>query len=101
VQEKISLTLQVNGANAQISGLSSAGLVLYRETSTTPRGLNFLLEPGNAITEYRMRRVRQIQDCHLGELLAPGKTDHLKLAATLAQGATADFMYYKVVKAVG
>jgi len=62
VQEKISITLQVNGANAQISGLSSAGLVLDRETSATPRGLNFLLEPGNAITEYRMRRVRQIQD---------------------------------------
>lgn len=62
MQEKISITLQVNGANAQISSLSSAGLVLAGETSATPRGLSFLLEPGNAITEYRMRRVRQIQD---------------------------------------
>ncbi|HEX7288969.1 MAG TPA: hypothetical protein VF532_22480 [Candidatus Angelobacter sp.] len=35
---------------------------------------------------------------HFGELLDPGKTDHLKLAATLAKGATADFTYYKVVK---
>jgi hypothetical protein len=52
VQEKTSITLQVNGANVQISGLASP------------------------------------QKFHL-----PGKTDHLKLAATLAQGATADFMY--------
>ena len=35
---------------------------------------------------------------HFGELLTPGKTDHLKLAEKLATGATEDFMYYKVVK---
>jgi hypothetical protein len=36
---------------------------------------------------------------HFGELLAPGKTDHLKLAQTLAKGNTAPFLYYKVTKA--
>lgn len=35
---------------------------------------------------------------HFGELLDPGQTDHLRLADKLATGATADFLYYRVVK---
>lgn len=33
---------------------------------------------------------------HMGELLTPGKTDHLALATKLAQGPTAQFLYYRV-----
>jgi len=73
--------------------------VLDREIGATPHRLNFLLEPGNAVAEYRMRRVRQIQEWPPQKFHLPGKTDHLKLAATLVQGATADFMYYKIEKA--
>lgn len=36
---------------------------------------------------------------HLGEVLAPGKTDHMKLRKKLAKGPTKDFLYYRVVKA--
>lgn len=62
MQEKIRITLQVNGAAAQVNDFSEAGLVLAGETSATPRGLSLLFQPGNTITEYRMRRVRQIHD---------------------------------------
>jgi hypothetical protein len=33
---------------------------------------------------------------HFGEILAPGKTDHLALAKKLAKGPTSEFMYYDV-----
>ncbi|MBM3747636.1 MAG: hypothetical protein FJW34_17760 [Acidobacteria bacterium] len=35
---------------------------------------------------------------HLGELLDPGRTDHLALHRALNQGATEDFLYYDVVR---
>ena len=35
---------------------------------------------------------------HLGELLTPGKTDHLALASKLSSGPTAEFLYYRVVQ---
>jgi hypothetical protein len=61
VQEKIRITMQVDGAGLQIGQLSDAGLIVSGETSATPRGLSLILEAGNAITEFRMRRVRQVQ----------------------------------------
>jgi hypothetical protein len=36
---------------------------------------------------------------HFGEILDPGQTDHLKLAEKFSKGTTADFLYYKVVRA--
>jgi hypothetical protein len=33
---------------------------------------------------------------HVGELLNPGKTDHLALADELRRGPTGDFSYYRV-----
>ena len=62
MQEKIRIRMQVDGVGLQIGQLSGAGLVVSGETSATPRGLSLILEPGNPITEFRMRRVRQIQD---------------------------------------
>ena len=35
---------------------------------------------------------------HFGEILNPGRTDHLKLAGKLAKGSTKDFRYYEVVE---
>ena len=35
---------------------------------------------------------------HIGELLNPGKTDHLALAEKLSRGPSGDFSYYKVIK---
>jgi hypothetical protein len=35
---------------------------------------------------------------HVGELLDPRKTNHLKMRKTLAQGKTEDFVYYDVIK---
>jgi len=35
---------------------------------------------------------------HLGELLDPGRTDHLALHRALNKGATEDFLYYDVVR---
>jgi hypothetical protein len=62
VQEKIRIALQVNGTEAEVDDFTADGLVLAGETSATPRGLSLLFQPGNSITEYRMRRVRQIHD---------------------------------------
>ena len=36
---------------------------------------------------------------HVGDVLDPRKTNHLKLRKTLTAGATSDFLYYNVVKA--
>jgi len=36
---------------------------------------------------------------HMGELIDPGKTDHLALWKKLKKGKAADFLYYKVVTA--
>jgi hypothetical protein len=35
---------------------------------------------------------------HIGELLNPGKTDHLALAEKLSRGPAGDFSYYKVIR---
>ena len=36
---------------------------------------------------------------HLGELVDPGRTDHLALRKKLADGRARDFLYYKVQRA--
>ena len=38
---------------------------------------------------------------HAGELLDPGRTDHLALYKKLDRGETADFLYYDIVEAAG
>jgi hypothetical protein len=62
MNESIRIRLQVDGAAASIDSLSPEGVVLGGESSASPRGLAVSLRPGNQITEFRLRRVRMIQD---------------------------------------
>lgn len=62
MNETVRIRLQVDGAAARIEQFSKAGVVMNGETSASPRGLAISLQPGNSITEFRLRRVRMIQD---------------------------------------
>lgn len=66
MNETVRIRLQVAGSLLPIDRLSSDGIVLNGEASASPRGLAISLQPGNAITEFRLRRVRMIQDWEPG-----------------------------------
>lgn len=67
MNESLQLQLLLDGKNIPITAFSSDGITLASETSATPRGIGIALEPGNAISEFRVRRIRQIQDWQPGE----------------------------------
>jgi hypothetical protein len=62
MNESIRIRLQVDGSATSIDSFLPDGVVLSGETSASPRGLAVSLRPGNSITEFRLRRVRVIQD---------------------------------------
>jgi len=62
MNESIRIQLQVDGSATSIDSFSKNGVVLNGETSASPRGLGISLRPGNAATEFRLRRVRTIQN---------------------------------------
>ena len=67
MNESLQLQLHLDGENVPITAFSADGITLASETSATPRGIAIALQPGNAISEFRVRRVRQIQDWQPGE----------------------------------
>jgi len=67
MNETIRLRMVNDGRPVAVNELSSAGIVVDGESSALPRGLALSLSPANSITEFRLRRVRQIQDWRNGE----------------------------------
>ncbi len=80
MNEKILVRFEVNGKRLKIDSFGPDGVVLAGESSASPRGLAVYLAPGNAITEFRWRRVRQIEDW---------RADEFKLVVGLEDGALA------------
>lgn len=66
MNEIIRIHLQVDGDRLPIDRFSSDGVVLNGETSSSPRGLAISLRPGNPVTEFRLRRLRTLQDWERG-----------------------------------
>jgi hypothetical protein len=75
MNEGIRLKLKIDGNDTQAVALNQDGVVFDSETSAPPRGFTFILNPGNPITEFRLQRVRQIQDWQPGEFHANLKAD--------------------------
>jgi hypothetical protein len=75
MNEGIRINLKIDGGNTSAVALRQTGVVLDGETSAPPRGFTFILNPGNPITEFRLRRVRQIQDWQPGEFHARLQVD--------------------------
>lgn len=69
MNETIRIQLQVNGKPTSIDSLSPDGIVIDEETSSSSRGMAINLRPGNPMTEFRLRRVRTIQDWEPGAFL--------------------------------
>jgi hypothetical protein len=66
MNETIRIQLQVNGKQIPIDSFSADGIVIDEETSSSPRGMAISFRPSNSITEFRLRRVRMIQDWEPG-----------------------------------
>jgi hypothetical protein len=62
VNEAIRVRLKIDGKTAAIAAFSAEGLTLDGETSASPRGIGFSLQPANEMTEFRLRRMRTILD---------------------------------------
>ena len=62
MNEAISIRLSLGGQDLEVDTLSADGVVLQRETGAPPRGISLILEPDSPVTEFRLRRVRQIKD---------------------------------------
>jgi len=66
MNESIRIRIQLDGTPLPLENLSQDGVILSGESSASPRGLAISLQPGNPITEFRLRRVRTIQDWQPG-----------------------------------
>src|SRR5512143_2839275 len=66
MNESIRIRIQLDGTSLPLDNLSEDGVILSGESSASPRGLAISLQPGNPITEFRLRRVRTIQDWQPG-----------------------------------
>ncbi|RPI08567.1 MAG: hypothetical protein EHM65_10160, partial [Acidobacteriales bacterium] len=66
MNETIRIRIQIDGVSRPLEDLSQDGVILSGESSALPRGLAISLQPGNPITEFRLRRVRTIQDWEPG-----------------------------------
>ncbi len=66
MNETVRIRVQLDGSFLPLENLSREGVILSGESSASPRGLAISLQPGNPITEFRLRRVRAIQDWEPG-----------------------------------
>lgn len=67
MNEAIRIAIVVDGQAAPATGMSTDGIILQGESSASRRGLSLILNPVGFNTEFRLRRVRQVQDWQPGE----------------------------------
>ena len=62
MDESIRISIQLHGEILPLDSPTRDGIVIGAESSASPRGLAISLRPGNAMTEFRLRRVRTLHD---------------------------------------